>query len=562
MKAKYLLLSAVVAFAATTIGCQPESITGNNANTVTLESSYYQMPAKDGSITIKFTANDAWEILEEISYSYKDDAGKTKTVDTLMAPTGVEQTIRGTKVKTWLAGSTTSGSEGEQSLSFTAPDSENYKSVTLHLNCGEETQYIVVSQNESVIAPATCAEVIKGTDGKVYMVTGICTSIDNTQYGNWYLNDGTGEIYVYGTVNDKGEYDWANLNIAVGDEVTVKGPRKDHSGTIELIDVSVVSVKKALLSIDNDNFSVGSAADTLTIKAVAKGDFTFDNDASWASVASVKPGEKDTTIVSIIVAENVSPEGRTAHVKFASASGKDVTELTVTIVQSGQKGQTPENPFSVAEAIKAIKDGTAGAGNVYVKGIISQIDDISAQNGNAQYWISDDGTTEVQMEVFRGLNFGSAKFVEGDVLGLGWEVVVCGVIKEFKGTYELDAKNYIYSIEGATAAMTASDAIAYIDSPEFVEGQKIIVSGIINTVKIDLKYGNAEVWISDDGSEKAFELYRNNYFAKANYTAEDQLKVGDTITAVGVAKKQNSTYELDSKNFVLVHNGKTAVEAE
>ena len=93
----------------------------------------------------------------------------------------------------------------------------------------------------------------------------------NTTYGNWYLNDGTGEIYIYGTVDATGAYNWASFNIAVGDEVTVQGPKVTYGGVIELVDVSVLKVKKALLALEQDVFNVGSAASTITINATVKG---------------------------------------------------------------------------------------------------------------------------------------------------------------------------------------------------------------------------------------------------------------------------------------------------
>jgi hypothetical protein len=50
----------------------------------------------------------------------------------------------------------------------------------------------------------TCAEVIAGPDSKTYQVTGTVTAIANTTYGNWYLTDKTGTIYIYGTLDAKG----------------------------------------------------------------------------------------------------------------------------------------------------------------------------------------------------------------------------------------------------------------------------------------------------------------------------------------------------------------------
>ena len=95
------------------------------------------------------------------------------------------------------------------------------------------------------VVVATCAEVLAGTDGTVYQVRGKCTEIKNTTYGNWNLEDETGAVYIYGTLDAEGKTkNFSSLGIEVGDIVTVQGPRKDFNGTIELVDVTVVKIEK------------------------------------------------------------------------------------------------------------------------------------------------------------------------------------------------------------------------------------------------------------------------------------------------------------------------------
>ena len=71
-----------------------------------------------------------------------------------------------------------------------------------------ETQHINVIQGLPTVSKATCAQVLSGVDNKSYRVTGTCVSINNTTYGNFYLNDGTGQLYVYGTKDAGGNYAW------------------------------------------------------------------------------------------------------------------------------------------------------------------------------------------------------------------------------------------------------------------------------------------------------------------------------------------------------------------
>ena len=91
---------------------------------------------------------------------------------------------------------------------------------------------------------ATCAQIIAGAEEQNFRVTGVCTSIVDTNYGNWYLQDETGEIYVYGTITPSGAYNWSSFGIEVGDTVTIEGPKMTYNSQVELYDATVISVKK------------------------------------------------------------------------------------------------------------------------------------------------------------------------------------------------------------------------------------------------------------------------------------------------------------------------------
>ena len=99
------------------------------------------------------------------------------------------------------------------------------------------------------VTTATCAEVLAGTDGTVYRVTGKCVEIANTIYGNWYLEDATGKLYIYGTLDKEGNAGKNNSidvwGIEVGDELTVEGERTTYKETVELKNVKVIEIKKA-----------------------------------------------------------------------------------------------------------------------------------------------------------------------------------------------------------------------------------------------------------------------------------------------------------------------------
>lgn len=108
---------------------------------------------------------------------------------------------------------------------------------------------------------------------------------------------------------------------------------------------------------------------------------------------------------------------------------------------------TAENPYTVADALALLADGQTPTG-VYVKGIVSHVDEVSTQYGNATYWISDDGTTDNQMEAYRGKYLEKANFTSEDQIQVGDEVVVTGNIVLYGNDKnpEFSQGNYLYSL--------------------------------------------------------------------------------------------------------------------
>lgn len=111
---------------------------------------------------------------------------------------------------------------------------------------------------------------------------------------------------------------------------------------------------------------------------------------------------------------------------------------------------TFENPFNVSKAIELVKADQASSDEVHVKGYISQIDKAFTSYGDAQYWISDDGTTLHQMEVYQGLGLNGANFTKEGEINLGDEVIIRGKLTAYKDIVEFAAKSQIVSINGKT----------------------------------------------------------------------------------------------------------------
>lgn len=116
---------------------------------------------------------------------------------------------------------------------------------------------------------------------------------------------------------------------------------------------------------------------------------------------------------------------------------------------------TAETAYTIAKAKELIDAGKGLSESVYVKGIVSQASkSLNATYGSLSYYISDDGKTENELQVYGGLSFKGEKFTSVDDIKVGDVVVVYGKLKKFNTTYELDLNNILISQNGTTTGIT------------------------------------------------------------------------------------------------------------
>ena len=320
MKLRYIfgiILSAVLAFTS----CDQSSIKESFDN-IKLDKSYVAIDMAGTATTINITATEAWAFDE-------------------------------TKIPEWLTISPKSGNAGNTPVSFSATAAADGRDVELTITAGKNTQFVKVMQGTKEVSPATCAEVIAGPDGKSYKVKGVCTSIANTQYGNWYLKDATGEIYIYGTLDKKGATkNFLSLGLEVGDEVEVQGPKTTYGTTVELVDVTVLSITKSLVKLDATSKTLDKEGGEFTVKAAYKGNGVLVNipeeTASWVSllnmdyvkgkVTKIEPNPCDTVLIKFAYLDNMSSVvKRTGSVEIASNNGKSESTVAVALTQNSNE---------------------------------------------------------------------------------------------------------------------------------------------------------------------------------------------------------------------------------
>lgn len=127
------------------------------------------------------------------------------------------------------------------------------------------------------------------------------------------------------------------------------------------------------------------------------------------------------------------------------AAGSASYTLTITPKLTGDG--TEANPYTVADVIALNSANALPKDQVFVKGIITKIDEVNTQHKNATYNISDNSQATNQLKIYRGRNLNNTDFTAAADLSTDWTVTVKGVLTLYNNsTLEMDQGNYITSI--------------------------------------------------------------------------------------------------------------------
>ena len=235
MKLKYSII-ALLAAAFSFVACEQEE-PDHFLNEIKVSTSYVSFPAEGSTVTVDITTTDAWNFEKIIKSGEKDANDKDILVE---APA-------------WLTISPLSGVAGDNKITITATAAEETREASLSIFCAGKSQIINVIQmtekKEPEVTPIKDA-IAQGKEngGGNFRLKGMITKVVNTQYGNFYIEDETGEMYIYGVKNAGGQYPkdaaggWDSFGIGAGDVVTLDGPFKLYGETPEIVDALIVAV--------------------------------------------------------------------------------------------------------------------------------------------------------------------------------------------------------------------------------------------------------------------------------------------------------------------------------
>lgn len=292
-------------------------------------------------------------------------------------------------------------------------------------------------------------------------------------------------------------------------------------GSSDVIEVYSGKGKDGANFSSKDDLKVGQ---TVVVKGIVKA-FT-KNDGTI-----VNEIDKNSTIISIENAGTSTPD--------TPATGKG----------------SLSDPYNVAEAIAAIKAGTAPTTQIYLTGIISDVAFYNETYKSITYYISDDGKGK-DMQVYSGKGLNGADFASKEDLKVGQKVTILGKIMKFtdkngNDIMEVDKTSSIVKIEGEgtggevkpdpTPDTPASGNIEMTDASilsgksgdvELVEkyynSQNVTNESTWYTWKIgDTTFKGAKICISDGTNGKGIQMQGN---------ASDASKQGFLFNSTAFAK--------------------------
>lgn len=276
--------------------------------------------------------------------------------------------------------------------------------------------------------------------------------------------------------------------------------------------------------------------------------------ANFSSKDDLKVGQ--TVVVKGIVKAFTKNDGTIVNEidKNSTIISIENTGTTTPDTPATGKGSLSD-PYNVAEAIAAIKAGTAPTTQVYLTGIISDVAFYNDQYKSITYYISDDGKGK-DMQVYSGKGLNGADFASKEDLKVGQKVTILGKIMKFtdkngNDIMEVDKTSSIVKIEGEgtggevkpdpTPDTPASGNIEMTDASilsgksgdvELVEkyynSQNVTNESTWYTWKIgDTTFKGAKICISDGTNGKGIQMQGN---------ASDASKQGFLFNSTAFAK--------------------------
>ncbi len=306
-------------------------------------------------------------------------------------------------------------------------------------------------------------------------------------------------------------------------------------------------------------------------------ELTLSTTGDWSFASVVDSGKKDddknTIYLQLPEWLTASPmsgsAGKDQKVVFTASAATDTRNATVAIsvgeklqniniIQQTQKAEL--KTMTVAEALEIIKplsDKQVAPGTYRVKGVVCKISEMSAQYGNATYYLSDDGsfvgsnkTNCNWLQVYRGLGLNGAA-IKGNEFAVGDILTIESSLMDYGGTPETKEKECV--IVEIEKSLIGVDTVELLGVEEGAGVTTFPLEG--GAIKVSLKNKGNGFHVSIPAEAKSW-LHIDDFGSDYVTLAADPNEGGDRGTTVTFStsadgKEYSCTLGLNQKGSIV-----------
>lgn len=383
-------------------------------------------------------------------------------------------------------------------------------------------------------------------DAVFYELTGAITSIANTYYGNFYLADETGSVYVYGLYDqlggNYGAFEKYGLN--QGDIITIRGYRGSYNGLIEVMGGYYVSHVASLVSATPAEVELPIEGGEFEVALAYKGE-TFEININpeargWLNMGTIRPDGDTTRITFSAPANNGSP--REATISFTSSKGSTVSTVETKVKQEGSIIDATVADFLAQEVSDVALYRLTGK----VKSIAgAEYGNFYLEDASGEVYVY--GLTATPVEK-NDKSFASLGIKVGDI------VTLVGTRADFKGTAQVGGPAYYISHVSHKEA-TVAEVLAASTGDDYYK-----ITGTISNIK-STEYGNFDI-TDETGTIYVYGLTKAPVEKNDKSFASLGLKEGDIVTLVGKRAEFKGSAQVGSAYYLYHQEGTTDPEEE
>lgn len=273
-------------------------------------------------------------------------------------------------------------------------------------------------------------------------------------------------------------------------------------------------------------FAAGGGS--VPVELNATGSWSVTNLPEWVTVSPATGGAGQVTVTFTAPA---AEETRDA-VATIECGGKT---QNINLLQTTQKAEPVTMTVKQAlEVIAPLGDGDVAGGTYRVKGIVCKINEISAQYGNATYFLSDDGSYGENnwLEVYRGLWINGAAITTGNEFSVGDELTIEGSLMNYKGTPETKEKTAI--VVSHVKSLISVDAFDFDELPCVDTTFKMVVTAKESPLLVS---SDADwLQITDVNKDGSYSVHALENTRTAKRTANVTIKGPTALKTIGITQ--------------------------